>query len=456
MQKSNLKFFADIPDDPVQFSRNLNWLAKVRTNTAAPRIEIGAGTAYANHEINLPISNEFDHAMLTVAIDTVNNLVPVSFLEKGALIARSVGKVSGNRPGTGTLVGKDLLLTNNHVIDSAESAEHAFVEFQKERDINGDLKQIDRREIVELLDTDDCLDYSLLRMKGTPGDDYGFIDITNPATPIPGDPSNGYPIIIQHSNGGEKKIAVTDNHVVGVRAPHFHYTTDTTDGTSGSLVFSHDWVPMGLHRAGKYVGKDPQGRRRARNEGVLLSAILANLQSKGVFSSDREIHKRMRTLLQNPLLLPDPTSAPDIGWFYQSNFQSVLVNEADGNYDIAPLVAVAVGVAAGASAAHWGHVTSKETFMSQEMSIKLDFSAANLGENTVDLTPHYIVPANSTPYGIFELAYPTVRQLSYLPIMKMIVDQRRSVRPEDFEMATLAAAFLAGVAAGASAYSAGK
>lgn len=440
----NIEFFAEIADQRGCIMDDHDWITEL---TLKPTKKKKAKSAQS-------IEVETSTKVTPEKLHTVNNLVPVSFLEKGVMIAQSVGKIrTPAGSGSGTLIGRNLMLTNNHVIDNADAAQASTVDFRFERDIHGVMRPIERRKIVDLIVTHEKLDYSVVQLEGNPGDEFGFVDITTPNTPTPGHPENGYPIIIQHPGGGEKMVAVTDNHVIGVQSPMFHYTTDTMGGTSGSLVFSHDWKPMGLHRAGRHLGPDASGRMRAQNEGVLLSAILANLQSQGLFSSQREIYARMRTLLQNPQSLPDPSGAPDVNWFYGSNLQSALVEEAKDDFEIAPLIAAAAGVAAGAGAAHWGHRTSKELIISGGCTMVLDFSEIVSEESAA---PQFFIRQDTTPYAIFEMTYPEVRSALHLSVMRALVQKRREERPTDFEIAPLAGAFLAGVAAGASAYSAGK
>ncbi len=71
--------------------------------------------------------------------DTVD-FVSVAFLERGAQIARSVGRVAfrnGRAQGTGVLIGQDLFLTNNHVVESQADANRFVLEFDYERDLAG-------------------------------------------------------------------------------------------------------------------------------------------------------------------------------------------------------------------------------------------------------------------------------------------------------------------------------
>ena len=78
--------------------------------------------------------------------DTVD-FVNVAFLERGAQIARSVGRIAyrnGRAQGTGVLIGSGLLLTNNHVIESATQAGSFMVEFDYERDWAGHQRDVTR------------------------------------------------------------------------------------------------------------------------------------------------------------------------------------------------------------------------------------------------------------------------------------------------------------------------
>ena len=81
--------------------------------------------------------------------DTVD-FVSVAFLEIGARRARSVGRVafkSGQPNGTGVLMGSDLFLTNNHVIDSPAKAEQCLLEFDYERGLTGAVRETTRFRI---------------------------------------------------------------------------------------------------------------------------------------------------------------------------------------------------------------------------------------------------------------------------------------------------------------------
>ncbi len=78
-------------------------------------------------------------------IGVERNLLPVHFLEEGAVVLRPVARVAfkgGGDPlqrgwGTGFLVSESLFMTNNHVIDSADRADDFQAEFNYQFNYDG-------------------------------------------------------------------------------------------------------------------------------------------------------------------------------------------------------------------------------------------------------------------------------------------------------------------------------
>jgi endonuclease G, mitochondrial len=73
-----------------------------------------------------------------------NDLMSVRYLEIGLRIARTVGRIhirsaDGNGFGTGFLVSPKLLMTNNHVLESAQAAGTSRVEFNFQEGPDGRL-----------------------------------------------------------------------------------------------------------------------------------------------------------------------------------------------------------------------------------------------------------------------------------------------------------------------------
>lgn len=82
--------------------------------------------------------------------------------------------------------------------------------------------------------------------------------------------------IIQHPNGGRKKIAVTANEIVNLFDHRVQYLTDTMPGASGAPVLDDAWAVVAVHRAGGNLLKNAHGERIFANEGVRMQKVLAD------------------------------------------------------------------------------------------------------------------------------------------------------------------------------------
>ena len=75
-------------------------------------------------------------------------------------------------------------------------------------------------------------------------------------------------------------ISVQNNFVEYVDEKIIQYLTSTKNGSSGSPVFNDNWQVLALHHAGGTLKEPSTNRRYARNEGILISAILKDLPSE--------------------------------------------------------------------------------------------------------------------------------------------------------------------------------
>ncbi len=199
-------------------------------------------------------------------IDQGADFLPASFLREGAARADAVCRIStGTSLGTGFLVAPGILMTNNHVLSTAEDAEDSVAEFQFER---GRAPIVVPIRPAALFVTHEALDFTIVAC-----DTSGIEGVTpvpllrNPATVAP----NERVSIIQHPRGRPKEVALHNNPVTQLRDKVVHYRTDTEPGSSGSPVFNNAWDLVALHHAG-WIDAG-----RATNEGVRISAIVAHL-----------------------------------------------------------------------------------------------------------------------------------------------------------------------------------
>ncbi len=211
-----------------------------------------------------------------------NTLRPISFLQQGLQVARSVAYIGVRTSqirgsGTGFLVTEDLLLTNNHVLPHSNLLSNTIFRFNYEENFQGEAQPTDeyRAKPNGIFHTNQTLDYTLVQLEGKPGQGWGWLPL-QPKT-IRGDSRVN---IIQHPFGQPKQISLQNNFVQYVGGNVVQYVTSTFNGSSGSPVFNDDWEVVALHHAGGDIPEPTTQRRYFRNEGILVESILADLPSQ--------------------------------------------------------------------------------------------------------------------------------------------------------------------------------
>lgn len=238
-----------------------------------------------------------------------NDLLSITFLRRGAVVSKSVGRVVVRNQfgrfdgyGTGFMVSPRLMLTNNHVLRTPAGAAQSSIQFDYYETAPGQptTPSSYRLEPQVFFQTDFDLDYTLVAVaerneQGHKVRDRGW----NPLIPQSGKAVVGERVnIIQHPGGEPLQVAIHDNKIVDLVDAFLHYTTDTNRGSSGSPVYNDQWEVAALHHAG-VVERDAQGRilmlngepwngsdatvgqiSWVSNEGVRISSIVEHLQSK--------------------------------------------------------------------------------------------------------------------------------------------------------------------------------
>ncbi|PAK27265.1 hypothetical protein CJD44_05095 [Streptomyces sp. alain-838] len=210
-----------------------------------------------------------------------NTLRPVSFLAEGLRAAAAVAYVEttvGRRSwsGTGFLVAPGLLLTNHHVIADDGQLRGSVFRFGFEDDAEGRARPVSeyRAGPGGLLHTSpgDELDYSLIAIDGEPGRTWGWLSASR-TPPRTGDRVN----IVQHPAGLPKQVALQHNRIAYQGGDVIQYLTSTLPGSSGSPVLDDRWQVVAIHHSGGRIAEPTTGRFFYRNEGILLSSVLAHL-----------------------------------------------------------------------------------------------------------------------------------------------------------------------------------
>lgn len=206
--------------------------------------------------------------------------------------------------GTGFLLGSDAVMTNYHVMEAVilGDKDGSTANEQSARPGNVVLR-FDYKRLADgttvnpgteyrlpaqnwLIDSSPLaeLDYVLLRVDGTPGDDSignqkgaparGFL---TPNTAYQFAPGTAL-FIVQHPKGEPLKLALDTEAITSVHADgsRVRYRTNTLIGSSGSPCFNSKWELVALHHSGE------PGSTPTYNEGIPFAAIMALLKQHGV------------------------------------------------------------------------------------------------------------------------------------------------------------------------------
>src|SRR5215212_6593726 len=207
----------------------------------------------------------------------LNDLVSVNYLERGLMAARAVCRIAiknafgdGIEWGTGFLVSPSLLITNHHVLRSADEAGRSTAEFGYERDAAGNFRVSHRFsfEPEQGFITSADLDFTLVALADRSDDaaasltDYGFLRLNAEIHKVePGE----FVSIVQHPGNAEKFIAIRENQVVKIgdddpaRDNLLWYYSDTAPGSSGAPVFNDSWQVVAVHHRGVPVRREQNG-----------------------------------------------------------------------------------------------------------------------------------------------------------------------------------------------------
>lgn len=238
-----------------------------------------------------------------------NEIQPASYLARGAIALQSIARIdvrtaSGATTmwGTGFLIAPNVLITNNHVLASANIAKLSQAQFGYEIDLaDAPLDPVSfTLDPDRLFLTDPKLDFTVVAVNdvSTSGQNrlrtYGYL----PLLDVPGKVLEGeWLTIAQHPRGERKQLCVRENKLIKRADDVLWYSTDTLPGSSGAPVFNNDWFVVALHHSGVAEEKDGKmqtidGRdydpdtmderyvKWIANEGIRASRIAQTLKQK--------------------------------------------------------------------------------------------------------------------------------------------------------------------------------
>jgi V8-like Glu-specific endopeptidase len=210
-----------------------------------------------------------------------STLVPIIYLEIGLMRARAVVRVKlqDGSSGSGFIVANNMLVTNNHVLPTAEKAESAVVQFNYQQTLAGLNAPVEEARLLPnvFFRTDPADDWSAVRIEGNPVAKWGALAVGTTEIKV-GDHVN----IIQHPGGGPKQISLFANVVAFVGGGRVQYLTDTLPGSSGSPVFDAQWNLVALHHSGGWL-TEPNATSKTtfyRNEGISIDRIVDGIKDK--------------------------------------------------------------------------------------------------------------------------------------------------------------------------------
>ncbi|MFH0777439.1 MAG: DNA/RNA non-specific endonuclease [Candidatus Eisenbacteria bacterium] len=264
--------------------------------------------------------DEIDNVLMERVIGETRDFLSVEFLSRGLQVSRCVSRVVTNLGagrigfGTGFLVSPRLLLTNEHVLRTAETAARTTVEFDYQLDLLCQPRAVERFKLMPGEFFLNCkeLDFALVAVNGTSEggkrlSEYGWLPlIREEGKIIKGNPVN----LIQHPRGEMKQIVIRENKLKDLLDIFAQYEADTEPGSSGSPVFNDQWEVIALHHSGvpkmdskgKLLGADGRAWKKGDdpsrlawegNEGVRVSRLVKYIGEVKLTGREKQLRDDM-------------------------------------------------------------------------------------------------------------------------------------------------------------------
>ncbi|MBC8444747.1 MAG: trypsin-like peptidase domain-containing protein [Chloroflexi bacterium] len=297
-------------DDPAYIDRLYEeyGLTEVPIRPMVAAIPKAPLTVAAEPDFEVALTDATDVDGLEQVIHDESNFLDIHSLYGAIYSAQAVCLIEvpeGIKVGTGFLIGPDLVLTNQHVLQNVNYLESAVARFGYMEDATG-VAQPGRVHRFQpgfyYSSPPEALDYALVRLEDAPLKGSATTDELSMVEMVRLGKHRGYLAlaprfiidrervnIVQHPDCDPMKVVMTQNYVAGdMSETRLQYVADTMGGSSGSPVLNQKWEVVALHHSGKpyppeavtaSMKKAWKGRLRV-NEGIPMKAILADLQAK--------------------------------------------------------------------------------------------------------------------------------------------------------------------------------
>lgn len=234
------------------------WL--VLPSLAAAQIRFLPDSEYDRVNIRKPqaIQARLESLQSTNDFEPIKNFKPESRFRR---LARPVGRLKvkvrddSGRVGmalcTASIISEELLLTNNHCIPGGLGVTVLAAKIEMDYLDANDTAAVKSYEVdPSPVETNQELDYSLVRVHGNPAAEFGTAKLSRK----PGALQDAV-FIIHHPEGAPKTLSRKDCYINTMADREFVHSCDTLGGSSGSPIFSDEsFQIVGLHFAGSEQG----------------------------------------------------------------------------------------------------------------------------------------------------------------------------------------------------------
>jgi hypothetical protein len=190
------------------------------------------------------------------------------------LAARSaVGRIEspkGTGIGTGVLIGKNLLLTCDHIFSKSQVTQ-AWVRFNYTTGsyaLDSNVFELD----LDTATRHSQLDYALVRVKGEPKQ--------RTANLIDAILDSNQEIRLIHHPQGQHIVISGLGQIVQVGDDYIDHNISTDEGSSGAPIFNRDWQLVAIHRGNLGIGRAGRSLEPGTTSGVPLRAFWKNIQTQ--------------------------------------------------------------------------------------------------------------------------------------------------------------------------------